>query len=158
MKIALGTDHAGSAFKERVKALLPTLGHEVVDFGTHDEESCDYPDFVIPAAAAVARGECARSIVFVYRKSTPSCSRTVAYREFASGHEERLHRPVTLYSLRQKALSCAILTDVGWVGGGRLGSVCRRGEQGRGTHFARKEQWPCAMSCQMSSSCCMLAA
>ena len=58
MKIALGTDHAGFAFKERVKAFLPTLGHEVVDFGTHDEESCDYPDFVIPAASAVARGEC----------------------------------------------------------------------------------------------------
>ena len=64
MKIALGTDHAGSASKERVKAFLPTLGHEVVDFGTHDEAPCDYPDFVIPAAAAVARGECARAIVF----------------------------------------------------------------------------------------------
>ena len=64
MKIALGTDHAGFAFKERVKAFLPTLGHEVVDFGTHDEESCDYPDFIIPAAAAVARGDCARAIVF----------------------------------------------------------------------------------------------
>ena len=64
MKIALGTDHAGFVFKERVKALLVTLGHEPVDFGTFSEVSCDYPDFVVPAAMAVARGECERGIVF----------------------------------------------------------------------------------------------
>jgi ribose 5-phosphate isomerase B len=64
MKIALGTDHAGFHLKEKVKGLLGTLGHEVKDFGTFDEEPVDYPRFIRPAAEAVARGECERAIVF----------------------------------------------------------------------------------------------
>lgn len=64
MKVALGTDHAGYKLKEAVKALLVSLGHEPVDFGTFSEEAVDYPDFVRPAAAAVARGECERGVVF----------------------------------------------------------------------------------------------
>lgn len=64
MKIALGTDHAGFRLKEKVKALVESLGHEVHDFGTFSEEAVDYPVFVRPAAEAVARGECERGIVF----------------------------------------------------------------------------------------------
>jgi len=64
LKIALGTDHAGFAYKERVKSYLTELGHEVTDFGTDSAESCDYPDFCRPAALAVANGDCDRGIVF----------------------------------------------------------------------------------------------
>ena len=64
MKIALGTDHAGYRYKEKVKQLLTSLGHEVVDFGTNSEEPVDYPKFIRPAAEAVAAGECERGIVF----------------------------------------------------------------------------------------------
>jgi ribose 5-phosphate isomerase B len=64
MKISLGTDHAGFQYKEKVKALLGELGHEVKDFGTFSEETVDYPVFIRPAAEAVARGECDRGIVF----------------------------------------------------------------------------------------------
>src|SRR2546422_11629660 len=64
MKISLGTDHAGFHYKEKVKELLGTLGHEVKDFGTFSEEAVDYPLFIRPAAEAVARGECERGIVF----------------------------------------------------------------------------------------------
>jgi ribose 5-phosphate isomerase B len=63
VKIALGTDHAGFDHKEFLKAHLESLGHEVVDFGTHSPERCDYPDHVFPAAAAVANGDCERAIV-----------------------------------------------------------------------------------------------
>jgi len=42
---------------------LTRLGHEVVDFGTDSEERCDYPDFVAPAARAVASGDCDYAIV-----------------------------------------------------------------------------------------------
>ena len=63
MKIALGTDHAGYEYKERIKRHLIEQGHEVKDFGTYSAESCDYPDFIYPAALAVARGECDRAIV-----------------------------------------------------------------------------------------------
>jgi ribose 5-phosphate isomerase B len=64
MKISLGTDHAGFRYKEKVKELLNSLGHEVKDFGTFSEEPVDYPLFVVPAAEAVVRGECERGIVF----------------------------------------------------------------------------------------------
>ena len=64
MKIALGTDHAGYRLKEKVKELLASLGHELVDYGTFSEEAVDYPKFIRPAAEAVVRGECERAIVF----------------------------------------------------------------------------------------------
>jgi len=64
MKIALGSDHAGFHYKEKVKELLGAIGHEVKDFGTFSEEPVDYPLFIRPAAEAVARGECERGIVF----------------------------------------------------------------------------------------------
>jgi ribose 5-phosphate isomerase B len=64
MKIALGTDHAGFHYKEKVKEFLGSLGYEVKDFGTFSEEPVDYPLFIRPAAEAVARGDCERGIVF----------------------------------------------------------------------------------------------
>src|SRR5881397_841059 len=64
MKISLGSDHAGFRYKEKVKELLGSLGHEVKDCGTFSEEPVDYPLFIRPAAEAVARGECDRGIVF----------------------------------------------------------------------------------------------
>jgi len=62
-KIALGSDHAGFRYKEAIKAMLLADGHAVHDFGAHSVEPCDYPDFVRPAAEAVARGHCERAIV-----------------------------------------------------------------------------------------------
>jgi ribose 5-phosphate isomerase B len=64
MKIALGSDHAGFVFKERVKVLLIDWGHTPLDFGCFDATPVDYPDFVVPAAAAVASGRCERGFVF----------------------------------------------------------------------------------------------
>ena len=63
MKIALGTDHAGFAYKEKIKAMLLGMGHDVKDFGTFTPDMVDYPVFVRPAAQAVADGICERGIV-----------------------------------------------------------------------------------------------
>ena len=63
MKISLASDHGGFQLKEAVKRYLTDLGHEVKDFGTYAEESCDYPDFGKKAACAVSNGECERGIV-----------------------------------------------------------------------------------------------
>lgn len=62
MKIAMANDHAGTRLKNELKAYLEAQGHEVVDFGTDNEESCDLSDFVYPASLAVAKGECDRGI------------------------------------------------------------------------------------------------
>jgi len=63
MRIAIGSDHAGYAYKERIKEYLRESGHEVRDFGTDSEKSTDYPLYIRPVAEAVARGEFERGIV-----------------------------------------------------------------------------------------------
>src|SRR5438105_14890815 len=63
MKIAIGSDHAGFKYKEKIRQLLEGLGHEVTDFGTDSEEPVDYPLFIRPVALAVAAGEVERGIV-----------------------------------------------------------------------------------------------
>lgn len=63
MKIAIGSDHAGFRYKEKIKEFLQELGHDVNDFGTFSEEPVDYPLFIRPVAEAVARGEYERGIV-----------------------------------------------------------------------------------------------
>lgn len=63
MKIALASDHAGFVLKRTIGGWLAEAGHEVEDFGTFSEEPVDYPDFVMPAARAVAEGRCERGIV-----------------------------------------------------------------------------------------------
>ena len=63
MRISIGCDHAGYALKAPIVALLESQGHEVVDFGTNSTEPVDYPDFIAPAARAVASGDCRFGIV-----------------------------------------------------------------------------------------------
>ncbi len=62
-KIALGCDHGGYALKETLKAHLLEGGCQVLDFGCHSPESCDYPDFARQAAQAVADGTCRFGVV-----------------------------------------------------------------------------------------------
>src|ERR1035437_9216609 len=63
MKIALGSDHAGFAYKGKIVSMLLGMGHDVKDFGTLTPDMVDYPLYIRPAAEAVARGECERGIV-----------------------------------------------------------------------------------------------
>jgi ribose 5-phosphate isomerase B len=55
MKIAIGADHAGFVLKEKLKRRLAEDGHEVIDFGTDSEQSCDYPDYAQAVAREVAQ-------------------------------------------------------------------------------------------------------
>ena len=61
--IAIACDHGALALKEAIKKHLDERGLAYKDFGTYTAESCDYPDYVAPAARAVASGECDRGIV-----------------------------------------------------------------------------------------------
>jgi RpiB/LacA/LacB family sugar-phosphate isomerase len=64
VRIAIGSDHAGYALKERLKAELGRLGHQVEDVGTHAAEpAVDYPDYCFPVAERVASGAAERGIV-----------------------------------------------------------------------------------------------
>jgi RpiB/LacA/LacB family sugar-phosphate isomerase len=63
MKVALASDHAGYAEKERLKPLLQELGLEIEDLGTVSEESVDYPDYARRVAERVASGEAAQGLL-----------------------------------------------------------------------------------------------
>ena len=63
MNIAIGSDHAGYRYKQAIISHLEKAGHNVTDFGTHSEESTDYPKFIRPVAEAVAAGKYERGIV-----------------------------------------------------------------------------------------------
>src|SRR5678816_1634792 len=63
MKIAIGSDHAGFQYKEKIKQFLKQAGHEVIDFGTDSDAPVDYPLFIRPVAEAVAAGKAERGIV-----------------------------------------------------------------------------------------------
>lgn len=57
MIIPIASDHAGFEAKEKVKTMLEKMGHMPVDFGTHSEDSVDYPEFAVQVAQKVDEGE-----------------------------------------------------------------------------------------------------
>lgn len=63
MIIPIASDHAGFPAKDKAIAILEALGHEPVDYGTHDESSVDYPDYAVLVAQSVSKGEYERGIL-----------------------------------------------------------------------------------------------
>lgn len=63
MKIALGSDHRGFEAKQRIAALIKSLGLSVLDHGTQSRDACDYPDTACAVAADVAAGRAQRGVL-----------------------------------------------------------------------------------------------
>jgi len=63
VKIALGNDHAGYPMKAEAKAILVSLGVEVVDFGSHSPDPVDFPDIARLVCDAVRHGEAERGLM-----------------------------------------------------------------------------------------------
>ena len=89
MKIAMACDHGAFDLKQKVSAHLSAKGYEVVDFGTHSKDSCDYPDFAGPAARAVASGACEKGILL--------CTTGIG---------------VSITANKVKGIRCALLSDL----------------------------------------------
>ena len=89
MTIAIACDHGAFDLKQKVSAHLSAKGYEVVDFGTHSKDSCDYPDFAGPAARAVASGACEKGILL--------CTTGIG---------------VSITANKVKGIRCALLSDL----------------------------------------------
>jgi len=63
MKIALGADHKGFAYKNLIKSHLEARGIEIEDFGAHSEESADFADFALQASKAVSEKRADKGIL-----------------------------------------------------------------------------------------------
>jgi ribose 5-phosphate isomerase B len=109
MRISIGADHAGYRYKTAIREALEAGGHEVVDFGTHSEDACDYPLFVRPAAEAVASGDCERGIVLggsgngeaMVANRIPGVRCALCWDE-TSARFSRLHNDANVLSLGQR--------------------------------------------------------
>ncbi|MHC4562492.1 MAG: ribose 5-phosphate isomerase B [Planctomycetota bacterium] len=112
MKIAIAADHAGFEYKETVKQHLIAAGHDVQDFGTSTNESCDYSDFVRPAAQAVAAGQFERGIVLggsgngeaIVSNRIPGIRATVCW-NVESATFARSHNDANILSLGQRMIA-----------------------------------------------------
>jgi len=62
--IALASDHVGYTLKVEIIELLEEMELKYKDFGTYDNQQCDYPVYSYKAATAVASGECDKGILF----------------------------------------------------------------------------------------------
>jgi RpiB/LacA/LacB family sugar-phosphate isomerase len=63
MKIAIGSDHAGFALKKTLSDCVKTLGHEIIDVGTHSPDPVDYPDYAEKVGKALMKGDAERGIM-----------------------------------------------------------------------------------------------
>lgn len=111
MKIAIASDHAGYDYKEAIRERLTALGHEVGDFGTSSREPVDYPDFIRPAALAVARGEFERGIVLGGSGNGEAMAanrlrgvRCALAWDIESARLSRLHNDANILSLGQRMI------------------------------------------------------
>lgn len=63
MRIAIACDHGGFPLKRDIIQVVEQLGHQVLDLGTWDTKSVDYPDYAEKAGQAVQRGDADRAVV-----------------------------------------------------------------------------------------------
>jgi ribose 5-phosphate isomerase B len=119
MRIAIASDHAGYPLKEDLKRLLRELGHEVRDFGTHSPDSVDYPDFIVPAAEAVAAGQCDRGIVLggsgngeaLVANKVPGIRCTLCWESYTA-RVARQHNDANMLSLGARVIGIEVAREV----------------------------------------------
>jgi len=63
MRVVLGSDHAGFEMKQLILARVQSLGHEVLDVGTHDSSPADYPDYAEALGMAIINNKADRGIM-----------------------------------------------------------------------------------------------
>ena len=115
----MASDHAGFGLKLEIARWLEEQGHEIVDFGTHDEQACDLPDFAYPAALALAGGEVERAVLVdgvgygsaMIANKLPGVFAAVAQDPFCAGLA-RSHSDTNALCLGAKIIGSALALDV----------------------------------------------
>lgn len=119
MKIAVASDHGGFAYKQILKEYLQSKGHEICDFGTDCTDSCDYPDFALPAAEAVANGECGIGIlvcstgigISIAANKVPGI-RCAHCHDTYSAKYTRLHNNANMLAFGQKVIGEGLMLEI----------------------------------------------
>lgn len=119
MKIAVACDHGGLVLKKSVIQYLRQHDYEVKDFGTYTEDSCDYPDYALPAAEAVANGECDKGILICSTGIGISIAankvkgiRCAHCHDTYSAKYTRLHNDANMIAFGQKVIGEGLMLEI----------------------------------------------
>ncbi len=119
MNIGIGSDHAGFAYKERIREMLGKLGHGVTDLGTYSAAPVDYPLFIRPVALGVARRQFERGIVLggsgngeaIVANRVPGIRCTLCW-NLESARLARQHNDANVLSLGQRMMSLEAALEI----------------------------------------------
>lgn len=110
-KLAIGSDHTGFALKNLLIPILSKEGYEIIDVGTNDETSCDYPDFALKVAEEVSQGKVSFGILIdatgipssITANKLPGIRAATCYNEF-SARSSREHNNANILVIGAKAI------------------------------------------------------
>ncbi len=117
--IAIGSDHTGFTMKGKVSSYLIDKGYKVIDVGTNDESSCDYPDFALAVAEKVKSEEAGFGIILdatgipsaITANKVPGIRAATCYNEF-SARSAREHNDANILVMGAKTLGEATITSI----------------------------------------------
>lgn len=125
MIIPIASDHAGFPAKKITKDILEKLGHTPIDFGTHTEDSVDYPDFAVQVAERVNSGEYVQGIILcgsgqgvcMTANKFPKVRAALVYNEKVA-EVTRLHNNANVICLPGRELDAKQLEEIlkAWLG------------------------------------------
>lgn len=118
MKVAVASDHAGFHMKSAIAEHLRAGGHEVIDLGTHNTESVDYPDFGAAIGRAVADGQVERGVavcgsgigICMAANKIPGV-RAGTVHDVTSARLTRLHNDANIVCLGERFLGPQVALD-----------------------------------------------
>lgn len=110
-KAAIGSDHTGFKIKNLLSKILAGKNIEVIDVGTYDENSCDYPDYAFAVASKVKNNSASFGIIIdatgipsaITANKVPGIRAATCYNEF-SAKSAREHNNANILVLGAKAL------------------------------------------------------
>lgn len=118
MRIAIGSDHAGFDLKNEVGIHLRSAGHEVVDLGTNDTASVDYPDFGAAVGQAVASADvelgiavCGSGIGICMAANKIRGVRAATVHDVTSARMTRLHNDANVMCLGERFVGVQVALD-----------------------------------------------
>lgn len=119
MKIALGSDHGGLNLKKEIISHLESKNIEVTDFGTHNEASCDYPDYALKVAEEVAAKNfelgiliCGTGIgISIAANKVPGIRAALCSDTF-SAHSTREHNNANILALGERVVGKGLALDI----------------------------------------------
>jgi len=104
--VAIGSDHGGFEMKAILLQYVKELGHQVIDCGTHNKESVDYPDFALAVAEKLVHQEACRGIIIdgagigscMAANKVPGIRAAMCY-DYATANNSREHNNANILTL-----------------------------------------------------------